>query len=220
MRNNRFRKLLAAPGPSTALQELLYGFIMALIFVYAARFGILKYDAPWDFIIVIIGMNATWGAIDAAIFYYLGLCDQKRYIKLIKDDSADPESRISELMDEFDSTPLDVLSDQDKRWVCEKMLDRELQSEDGFSEDRRKMMISSVGCFVITLLTVIPIIIPVLLISDFMTALRVASVLAAIILFFIGYYMAPYLGLNRWVTGATLTGMSLLISLISTFTGG
>lgn len=75
MKYSRFGRLVDATGPSTALQELLYGFIMALIFVNAARLGILEYSDPMDFVLVIIGMNATWGAIDGIIFYYLGVCD-------------------------------------------------------------------------------------------------------------------------------------------------
>ena len=72
---SRIRNLLTAPGPSTGLQELLYGFIMSLIFVYATRFGLLSYDDPMQFVLVVTGMCATWGAIDAIIFYYLGVCD-------------------------------------------------------------------------------------------------------------------------------------------------
>ena len=130
------------------------------------------------------------------------------------------EERINELLDEFSATPLDVLSEHDKRWVCEKMLDRELQSDEEAHNDYKAMMMSSLGCFVITMMTLIPIVFPVLLLPDFMKALEVASRLSTVVLFFIGFHIAPYLGLNRWVTALTLTGISLGISIIATFTGG
>lgn len=217
---NRFVDLLRAPGPSTSLQEILYGFIMALIFVYATRFGLLAYDDPMNFVHVAFGMNATWGVIDGIIFYYLGVCDQRRYTKLISDGSMDREERISRLMDEFAASPLDVLSDEDKRWACEAMLDRELQSKEKYRLDRIEMARSSIGCIIWTLLTLIPIIVPVLLISDFYSALEVASVLSSAILFFVGYYMGPYIGFNRWLTASVILAISLGISLIATFTGG
>ena len=68
-------------------------------------------------------------------------------------------------MNEFASTPLDVIPDEDLRTVCESILDRELQSEEKFRNDRRAMALSSLGCFLITVLTIIPIAIPILLIE-------------------------------------------------------
>ncbi|MBE6527561.1 MAG: hypothetical protein E7Z64_00085 [Thermoplasmata archaeon] len=213
-------RLVTAAGPSLALQELLYGFIMALIFVNATLIGLLHYDDPMYFVIVVTGMNATWGAIDGIIFYCLGVLDQRRFSRLLKDDSVEREQRIEELMDEFSATPLDVMTDEDKRAVCERMLDRELQSQEEAMTDRMAMAKSSLACFLITILTLIPIVVPVLLISDFMLALEIAAVLSSLILFFVGFYMAPYLGLNRWLTGIVLTAVSLAVAVISTFTGG
>jgi hypothetical protein len=220
MNNNRIGILLKATGHSTALQELLYGFIMGQIFVNAALLGTLHFDGPGQFVTMVIGMNTTWGAIDALIFYYLGVCDQRRYTRLVSDKSLDREYKVEELMDEFGATPLDVLSDRDKKWVCEKMLDRELQSDEDNRKDRIAIAYSSLGCFIITVLTIIPIAIPVLLISDFETSLRVANLLVSIILFFVGYYIAPYLGLNRIHVSITLMAMCFGVSLISVFTGG
>ena len=220
MRRSRLNYLVASTGPSVALQETFYGFIMALIFVYAARFGLISYDGPVQFATIVICMNATWGAIDGFIFYFLGVCDQRRYATLITDDSIDRSDRINELMDEMGGTPLDVLSDEDKRRVCENMLGRSLQSEEAFHEDRRAMMKSSISCFIITMLTVIPVVVPVLLIPDFRMALTVASLLSTAVLFFVGYYMAKYIGMNRWITGFTFVAISLGISIISVFTGG
>ena len=130
------------------------------------------------------------------------------------------EERVNALIDEFAATPLDILSESDKRWVCEKMLDRGVQSEEEAREDYKGMLLSSIGCVFITLLTLIPIVMPVLLIPDFMNALEVASRLSTVILFFIGFHIAPYLGLNKWITALTLTGISLGISIVAIYTGG
>lgn len=218
--DSRIMNLLKAPGPSTALQETLYGFIMGQIFVNAALLGTIQFSSSSQFVLMVAGMDITWGAIDALIFYYLGVCNQHRYSKLVTDGSIERETRIGELMDEFNATPLDVMSDEDKRWVCEKMLDRELQSEEQGHIDRREMAKSSLGCFVITVLTIIPIAIPVLLMDDLYEGLHMANLLCSIILFFVGYYIAPYLGLNRLVTAFTLMIICFGISLISVFTGG
>jgi VIT1/CCC1 family predicted Fe2+/Mn2+ transporter len=132
----------------------------------------------------------------------------------------DREKRIDELLDEFASTPLDVLTDADQRAICEKILDRDLQSEEEAKADRRAMAWSSVACVILTALTTIPIIVPVLLISDFMNALLAASLTSSFILFAVGYYLGPYLDVNRWITGFTFALITLTISVISVFTGG
>ena len=130
------------------------------------------------------------------------------------------ETRINELMDELSCTPVDVLSDKDKRAICEKMLDRELESEEEARSDVRGMALSSLGCFIISLLTVIPFIVPVMLIPDFSDALLAASLLSSVILFFIGFYMGPYLGTKGWKSGLSVLVMAMGITLIATFTGG
>ena len=68
-----FRRLVGITGVSLALQELLYGLIMALIFITAARVGVLHYTDRENLVILIMGMNLTWGAIDAIVFYLLDI---------------------------------------------------------------------------------------------------------------------------------------------------
>ena len=69
MDRNPFRGIVRKTGPGLAIQEVLYGFIMALIYVTAARIGILRYTDTLNLVILIIGMNFTWGFIDAVVFY-------------------------------------------------------------------------------------------------------------------------------------------------------
>jgi len=79
---------------------------------------------------------------------------------------------------------------------------------------------NSVGCFIWSILTLVPVLLPVILIDDFDTALIVSSSLSSIMLFFVGYYLALDIGTNRWLTGLVLTGVSWAITIVSTFTGG
>lgn len=216
------RRLMVMTGASTALQEILYGFIMSLIFVYATLFGILAYDDPINFIWVVVGMNVTWGTIDAVIFYYLEVCDQRRYVRLMsgKGINMTREQRVETLMNELSASPLDVLKSDEQREFCEKMLDREIESDEELKADRRSMAMSSVGTFLFTVMTLIPIIVPVLVIPDFFLALNIATHLSSTILFFVGFFMGPYLGVNRFVSGAVLFLLAWSIALIATFTGG
>ena len=219
---NVARGLVNMTGPALALQELMYGFIMELIFVTAARIGILDYGSALDLVMMIIGMNATWGAIDAVIFYLIDAFSERNHARIIDSarESGNREEAVEYLLDAFSGTPLDALLPEDERMICEKILDCRTENAEGMSRDRRSMAISSLGCFIITLLTVVPVALPILLIPDTMLALGIASALSSVILFFVGYCMKYYYATNGWATGLFLAGVSWAITIIATFTGG
>ena len=220
MRGNIVSSLVGKTGTGLALQEILYGFIMALIFVTAARVGILKYDDANDLIILIVGMNITWGAIDAVAFYFIDVMNQKKYIHLLESEDIDRQERIDTLYSEFGGTPLDVLDPKCQRAVCESMLTMEVEDESERAKDRREMRHSAIACFIITASTIIPVIVPLLLIDDIMDALLMSSCLSAVVLFFVGYMTGDDLGLNRMKFGLVLTIISWAITIVATFTGG
>ncbi len=216
------RGLVNMTGPALALQELMYGFIMELIFVTAARIGILDYGSATGLVIMIVGMNATWGAIDAVIFYMIDSFSEKNHARVIEAarKSENREEAIKYLEDAFSGTPLDALLPEDERMICEKILECRTENAKGMRKDRRSMAISSLGCFIITLLTVVPVIVPILLIQDTALALGIASALSSVILFFVGYSMKYHYATNGWVSGLFLAGVSWAITIIATFTGG
>ena len=216
-----FKELIRMTGLGTSLQELLYATIMALIFVYAARFGVVEFSGVGEFILVQTGMLMTWGVIDGIIFYYIGACDQRRFRRLISnEENLGFEERVDMLMDEFGATPLDVLTEEEERAICERILDRPLESEEESRADRRSMALSSLGCVIVSMLALIPVIVPALLIEDFQTALVAISFVCSALLFFVGYLMAPFIGTNKWLTGLSLILLSLAIAVVSVFTGG
>ncbi len=216
-----FRKLTSLTGPGTAIQEVLYGFIMALTFAYAVRFGLLHFDSKVSFMLTVTGMDLTWGVIDGIIFFYVWALDIRRHTRVISNaDGMSREARVQELMDSFSGTPLDAVNDEEKRKVCESLLDKPVQSREEFKADRKAMFLNSVGCVIFSNVALIPVLGPLFFIDDFIFALEMACWISTICLFIVGYYMAPYLGLGRISTGAVLAGISLVISVAAVFTGG
>ncbi|MDY0293993.1 MAG: VIT1/CCC1 transporter family protein [Candidatus Methanomethylophilaceae archaeon] len=214
------RRIVGYVGPGLALQELLYGFIMALLFVTAAQLGIVK-DAI-SAIVLIVGMNFTWGAIDMIVFTVVDRFNQRKYIRLVAGkDSAENGRYVERLIeDELAGTLIDVVDREDEKKIVELIMASRLESEEELLRDRREMFMGSLFSFVITLTTVIPVIVPLMVIRDFGLALTVASGMASVCLFFTGYYMAPYVGYSRWKTGLGLAAMGWAITIAATFTGG
>ena len=220
MEHRPFRGIVRKTGPGLAIQEVLYGFIMALIYVTAARVGVLSYTDTTNLVILIIGMNLTWGLIDAVVFYIVDVFDQRKFIRIMSACNLPHEKKVEMMLDEFSGTPLDILDPEDERRICEGILSKRLESESERLSDRRAMRDSALACFLITILTTIPIIVPLMVIDDIDIALMVASSLSSVCLFFIGFRMERYLGVNRWVAGLFLALIGWAITIAATFTGG
>lgn len=213
------RRLVNHAGVTLALQELLYGFIMALIFVSAARMGILELDSKEHLILLITGMNLTWGAIDAVVFYIIGVLDQRKQLAILSDDIP-REERLRMLMDEMEGTAVDILSDEDARRICDTMLDMHIQDSKGMKGDRSILAKSCVACFIITAVTLIPVVVPLALIEDLNTGLMVASCLSSVMMFFSGYHTGRIIGARPMRFGLLMTAIAWTITIIATFTGG
>ena len=65
------RAMVKSAGPGLIVQEAMYGFIMALIFVTATRIGVFGDISATRLLAMIFGMNITWGAIDMIVFYLI-----------------------------------------------------------------------------------------------------------------------------------------------------
>lgn len=214
-----FRKLVSHTGLTLALQELLYGFIMALIFISAARLGILDFNGARGLIILILGMNFTWGAIDAVLFYIVGYLDQRRHMMILSSDLP-REERARMLMEELNGTAVDMLDEDDARRICDSMLDMRMQGPDDVREDRASMVKSSIACFIITVLTAIPVVVPLALIDDLEMAMLAGSCLASIMMMLAGYYTGKVMCSRPLRFSLLITAIAWAITIIATYTGG
>jgi hypothetical protein len=209
-------------GTGLMLQELLYGFIMALLFITAARFGLIDLGVK-ELIILIVGMNFTWGLIDMLVFFTIDTFDQKKYIRIIeakKKCTMDEDTIRILIKDELSGTMADIIDAESEKKVIDQIMNSDLEPLDQILSERKNMFYSAFACFLLTMFTVIPVIIPLLFISDFRTALFYSAGFASIMLFFVGYYVAPYFGQNRWIVGLGILAFAGLITLLATFTGG
>lgn len=220
MKHRLIDKLLEYTGVELAVQEVMYGFVMALTFIIAARVGIFSYYSPWELVTMIVAMNFVWGAIDMMIFYRVDVATQKRYVKLISNKRDDQDYR-DEIYGELDSTIFDVLTEEDKLKGVELVMNSKIEDRREMREDRKKMLYSSITCFFITMMTTLPIIAALVLIDDRRDALNAAALLASISLFFVGMYVDPSGSRKkRILEGFTVMGAALMLSIFAAYLGG
>lgn len=208
-------------GPELATQEALYGFVMALIFITSAQVGLISYDSPWDIIVLIVGMNFVWGVIDMYIFYRMDVIAQRRYIEILKRADDGRGLRKEELYDAVGNTIFDALTEEDKIKAVDLLSNSRLGTKQEIKDDRKNMLFSAVTCFIITLMTTIPLILCLISINNTEEALFWTTVVACICLFVVGYKLEPSRSRkSKVVTGVTISVIAYLLTFFATYLGG
>ncbi|MGE0015605.1 MAG: VIT1/CCC1 transporter family protein [Candidatus Methanomethylophilaceae archaeon] len=214
-------KLIANTGLGLAIQEALYGFIMAMIFVNAAQVGIISFDSNTHLAFIIFSMNFTWGVIDALIIILVGSIERKRDINILSKSRENDCSECDSIVkDDLSGTILGAIEPADEQRIIWQILSSKPESDQELSKDRAELIRTGMSSFVITLLAALPAIIPLLLIEDLTSALFVASALGSVALFFVGYTISKYIGANRWGMAVVMTLVGWSVTIMATFMGG
>ena len=214
------RFFVRSAGPGLVVQEAMYGFIMALIFVTATRFGVFGDISKEHLLMMILGMNITWGAIDMVVFYMVDEGEHYQMHRFLQ--TRDPGLySVKDLLDEdFSGTVLDSMYEEDRQRVYDIVLSSECVPDDCYGQKRKDLLKSAFVAFLVTALTVVPFALCLLLIPDMKDALLASAVMASLCLFGIGYRMGPYLGKNGMHFGFAIAVVSLVITIVATLTGG
>ena len=213
------KRLVRNTGRGLALQEALYGFIMAMLFITASAFGLINVESNIDVIILIVGMNFSWGAIDMVIFYFIDVAEQKKHFRILRGDGLyDDKKKV--IRDNLSGTIVEILDDESEDRVVDVIFEGRLESIDEIRAERKDIFNSAFSCFVITLMATIPAVVSLLLIRDLRDALMIAGISSSVCMFFIGYAMGPYFGTKGWISGSMVLALALGVTLVATFTGG
>lgn len=214
-------KLVSNTGPGLAVQEVLYGFIMAMIFVNAAQVGIIQVDSNLHLALVIFSMNFTWGLIDAMVVVLVGDLERRRSMLILSRSGGGlcPECRAM-VEDDLSGTIVDAIDPEEEGEIIDRILSSRIESEDEVRKDRRALRRAGASSFAITVLSALPAIIPLLLIPNLHAALFAASAFGAAALFFVGYAMSRHVGVGKWRMASAFLLIGLAVTLLATFMGG
>jgi hypothetical protein len=209
-------------GPELATQETLYGFVMALIFITSAQVGLISYASPWDIVTLIVGMNFVWGIIDMYIFYRMDVTAQRRYAEVLGGaNCCTIDEHYNLVYGALGGTIFDALSEKDKKRAVNLIMESDIGTKEEMKLDRINMLLSAVSCFVITMITTIPLILCLILIDDPPGALTAASAVAVICLFFTGFLLEPLNSfLKKIATGVSISVLALALTYFATYLGG
>lgn len=203
--------------PSESLLEILFGLVMALTMTAGAR--LLSEPATLDpsaLVLALAGCNVAWGVIDA-VFYLMGsLFNRNRRVRLVRrlQAATDDDQAIALIREEFDLRGEPPTRAEDSAAFHRAVLEllRHAGSERAhFTPDE---LVAAGLVLLLVSAAAIPGLVPLLLIGDTDTALRLANAVQVVLLFAIGYRWARYSGAPGWrgalIVGALGTGLVLV----------
>jgi VIT1/CCC1 family predicted Fe2+/Mn2+ transporter len=173
-------------------------------------------------ILAAIGVNTTWGLADMIMYMVTKNFDRMRHQKMadaIRGDD-DGEFSVEAIEDDLSETIVATLDPVDQRRIYLDVLDSENRAVGRPLRFSAGHFYGGLTCLVLTILAAVPMIMALLLIEPLSLGLRVASLTAMALLFFTGYYWAPYAGLRKWRAGLGTMGAGAVITLATQILGG
>ena len=209
--------------PSESLLEILFGLIMALTMTAGAR--LLSDPAtvdPLELMVALVGCNIAWGVIDA-VFYLLGSVFNRnrriRFVQQLQATTSDDQA-IALIREEFALEGEPPTRAEDRAAFQRSVLELLRHAGTERAKFRSEEFVAAVIILVLVSLAALPGLIPLLMMDDVATALRIANGLQIVLLFVIGFRWAHYAGTPGW-RGALIVGLlGVALVLVSVALGG
>jgi hypothetical protein len=207
-----------ALDPIDRVSEVLFGLIMVLGFTGSLSVAEAGREDVRTMLVGALGCNVAWGVIDA-VFYLMGsLAEKSRGLLIYRAvrEAADPERARRLLADALPPLVASVLEPSELeamharlKQLPEPPVRARLDGDDGRG---------ALGVFLLVFLSTFPVVIPFIVMSDAVPALRVSNAVAVALLFVAGYLYGritarrPVVaGIVMVVFGAALVGLTIAL---------
>lgn len=207
--------------PATRLGEALFGLIMALGITGAVQLGVGQ-ATHRELLVAVLGCNVAWGVVDGVMFAMLALFERGRKARIINSVRSAPTDEIAlerihaELGDRLQS----LMTPEERAQVYSWILQSARQSDREQPGIRREDIFGGIAVGLLILVATMPVVIPFVFVSDLQTAVRTSNLIALGLLFWAGWWWGRLVGANPLHTGAGVTGVGLVLVLITIALGG
>ncbi len=211
---SRRRNLL---NPVERISEILFGLIMALTFTCTISVAEADRNEVTSTLAAAIGCNIAWGIVDAVMYILTSLAERGRNKTLLNfvRTSGKAEKAKGIIADALPPVIASVTNDHQLEGIRKSLIalpERDIKVR--ITKDDLKI---AFGIFLLVFLSTFPVAIPFLLVKDAHLALRVSNLVAIVLMFLCGWFLAKYGGYNKLVTSITMTliGVGLVVLTIS-----
>jgi VIT1/CCC1 family predicted Fe2+/Mn2+ transporter len=217
--------------PIDALFTIFFSILFALLFtlsyavlIYRQALGpVLSGGDGRDLFLAILGAVAAWGIIDGVLYALgevLGRRERYRLLQYVQ-TSENEEDAATAIADELDFILKPITSDEQRHALYHDMLTYLRQAEPQPIRLQRDDVVGAVATAALSILVVLPSLLPLLLLPDnFTMAIYISNVVSIVVIFATGYSWGIHTSTSPWKTGLLMASVCLAMVVIAALLGG
>ena len=209
--------------PGDRLGEVLFGLVMVLTITLTTELALEDGRAgARELLIAAIGCNVAWGIIDGGMYVMGAMLERARRAKAIiaVQQAPDEASALGVVAGTLDGTLVSLQPEDDRLRVYRQVREMALRATPSPTRLLREDLLGGVACFLLVVLSVVPVVLPFVFIRDPWLALRVSNGLLVVLLFVTGYEWGRHANTNRWLTAVAFLAVGLLLVGVAIALGG
>jgi hypothetical protein len=216
--------------PLDALFTIFYAILFALLFtlsyIILINRGVL--DASFssgygqELFVAILGAVTAWGIIDAVMYALTEVLARRERYRLLRyvQSSSSEESAVTAIAWELDFILEPITTSDQRDALYQDILVHLNEAEPQAVGLQRDDLVGAGAVVALSLLAVLPSLLPLLLLSDTALAIRLSSLISVLVIFATGYSWGVHTDTNPWKSGLLLAGVCLAMVVVAVVLGG
>ncbi|HJS56784.1 MAG TPA: VIT family protein [Vicinamibacteria bacterium] len=209
--------------PGDRLGEVLFGLIMVLTITLTTELALEDGRAgARELLIAAIGCNVAWGIIDGGMYVMGAMLERARRANAILAVKGAPDeaTALAIVEDALEGTLVALQPDEERRRLYRQVREMALRATPAPTRLQREDLLGGAACLLLVVLSVVPVVLPFLLIRDPWLALRVSNALLVVLLFVTGYEWGRHANTSRWLAGLIYMAVGLVLVGVAIALGG
>lgn len=212
----------AVLDPVSRLSEILFGLLMVLTFTGAFSVANAGESSVRALLITSLGCNVAWGLVDGCMLLLNRLAARGHNWRLLQLLHKTPlgSAKAAELLaDAWPFLITRVMSAEDVKTLHQRLLERQIQ----WTSLRLGLrdLLAAVGVFLLVFLSTLPVVLPFVLLSEPLHALRASNAIALSMLFLIGLGYGRFAGARHaWIAALVFTALGIALVAATIALGG
>jgi VIT1/CCC1 family predicted Fe2+/Mn2+ transporter len=203
------------------ISEVLFGLIMVLTFTGSLSVAESGREDVRTMLIGALGCNIAWGIIDGILYLMGCLSERGRALMSYRAvrQASDPRDGQRLIADALPAPIAAVMEPAELESLRQRLL-AQPEPPAGRARLHKSDWLGAGGVFLLVFLSTFPVVIPFLLMTDAMRALRISNAIAVVMLFIAGYAFARISGAHPWVMGISMVLLGIVLVSLTMALGG
>jgi VIT1/CCC1 family predicted Fe2+/Mn2+ transporter len=214
------QKRASVLNPIERVSEIIFGLIMALSFTGTVSAATAGREEIRTVMFAALGCNLAWGLVDGVMYLVTLMTERTRHFTLLRRvrRAATPHEAhaiITDVMPGRLGTVIttEALEDMRRRLIA-------LPEPPARGSLGRDDYVGALGVFLIVVLTTFPVVVPFMIFSETLLAMRVSNAVALVMLFACGFTPGRYAGGVPWRSGFAMTAIGVVLVAATMALGG